>query len=422
MEHLFRRHAGQAVARLTRAFGPAYLELAEDAVQDALVKALRHWSFRGPPANPGGWIYRVARNHAIDQLRRDRRLQPLESADEDVEDMEPAGAADFHDDQLALMFLCCHPAVSRDAAVALTLKTVCGFGVAEIAHAYFAEVSAIRQRLVRAKRALRRHDIDLSLPAGEALDTRLDAVLRALYLMFSDGYYAYQGDQSIKADVCAEAIRLTSMLSAGRIGDQPRTHALLALMLLQAARLEARTDATGELVVLEDQDRRQWNQRMLAQGLEQLARSAEGEDLSDYHLEAGIAACHAVAASVETTDWARIVDHYDLLWERTKSAVIALNRAVAVAHRDGPAAGRAALEAAGAAHLLANYHLYHATAGELARRCGDHKAAVSAFEQALRLSPNRAEQRLLERRIAAGRLALETLAGSNDYGPATTVR
>lgn len=422
MEHLFRRHAGQAVARLTRAFGPAYLELAEDAVQEALVKALRHWSFRGPPANPGGWIYRVARNHAIDQLRRDRRLHPLVSADEEDEAMGPAEGADFHDDQLTLMFLCCHPAVSRDAAVALTLKTVCGFGVAEIAHAYFAEESAIRQRLVRAKRALRRHDVDLSLPAGAALDTRLDAVLRALYLMFSDGYYAYQGEQAINADVCAEAIRLTSMLAAGGIGDRPRTHALLALMLLQSARLEARTDAAGDPVLLEDQDRSLWNQRMLAQGLEQLARSAAGEDLSDYHLEAGIAACHAVAASVETTEWARIVDHYDLLWERTHSAVVALNRAVAVAHRDGPAAGRAALEAADANHMLVDYHLYHATAGELARRCGDLEASVAAFQRALRLSPNRAEQRLLERRIAAGRLALDAVAGTNAYGPAPAAR
>jgi RNA polymerase sigma-70 factor (ECF subfamily) len=222
----------------------------------------------------------------------------------------------------------------------------------------------------------------------------------------------------VKADVCAEAIRLTSLLAADTAGDTPQTHALLALMLLQAARLDVRTNALGELVLLEDQDRSLWNQQMLAHGLDQLARSAHGTELSTYHLEAGIAACHAVAPSFEATDWGRIVEQYDLLWERTHSPVVALNRAVAVAQLEGPCAAQQLLQATGVPALLADYYLYHATVGELARRRGDYAAAVASFNRALSLTANRAEQRLLERRIAAGRLWLEASPDAGLYEPA----
>jgi RNA polymerase sigma-70 factor (ECF subfamily) len=281
------------------------------------------------------------------------------------------------------------------------LRAVGGFGVPEIARAFFSEQSAIRQRLVRAKQALRAQDAPFELPATAQLEARLDRVLRVLYLMFSEGHNAHQGEHAVRADVCAEAIRLTSLLVASDIGNRPRTLALLALMLLQAARLEARTDSAGELVLLEAQDRRRWNAAMVAQGIDLLARSAEGADLSDYHLEAGIAACHALGTSVAETDWQCIVEHYDMLLARNGSAVVALNRAIAIAHLHGPECGQRELRAPELAAQLNEYHLYHAAVGELLCRTNDHAGACTSFQRALVLTTNLGERNLLLRRISA---------------------
>ena len=400
MDLVFRRYSAQVVARLVREFGAARLQLLEDAVQDALVKALGHWSYRGVPSNPGGWIYRVARNGALDALRRQHRFNSGAPSDIGAATVEFLGSEKlFVDDQLTMMFLCCHPAISPDSAVVLTLKEVGGFGVPEIARAHVCAESAVRQRLVRAKRALRAEDAPFALPAPEQLGARLDGVLRVLYLMFSEGHHTHCGEQVVRADVCAEAIRLTSLLVASDVGDRPRARALLALMLLQGARLDARTDGAGELVLLDDQDRGRWNQVMIARGIEELARSASGDELSDYHLEAGIAACHAVAPSVQETDWRAVVDQYDELLERNGSALVALNRAIAVAYRDTPEAGLRELSAANLAAELNGYHLYHAAAGELMRRTGRFADAGASFQRALKLTTNLGERRLLVRRI-----------------------
>lgn len=423
IDHLFRRYAGQVVSRLVREFGPGQLQLAEDAVQDALIKALGQWSYRGVPTHPGGWIYRVARNGAIDALRRQRRFSgAAELAVVSAVDEPTWSEERFADDQLTMMFLCCHPAISSNSAVVLTLKEVGGFGVPEIARAFFSEESAIRQRLVRAKRALRAQDAPFEFPANTQLEARLDEVLRVLYLMFAEGHNAHQGEQVVRSDVCAEAIRLTSLLMASNVGDRPRTRALLALMLLQAARLEARTDSAGELVLLEEQDRSRWNMAMIAQGLELLARSAEGDELSDYHLEAGIAACHALATSVAETDWQCIVEHYDLLLARNGSAVVALNRAIAIAHAHGPECGLRELRAAELTDQLNSYHLYHAAVGELLRRTNDHAGACASFQRALALTTNLGERRLLLRRISDCRAVASDVASEVSKVAAPTPR
>jgi RNA polymerase sigma factor (sigma-70 family) len=405
VDHLFRHQAGQVVATLTRIFGPQHLDLAEDVVQETLIKALRHWSYQGVPENPAGWIMRVAKNHALDALRRDARLaaRQMELAralGQMTEGPDDAAEDELRDDQLRMMFACCHPAISHEARVALTLKTLCGFGVAEIARAFLTLEPTIAQRLVRAKRALRETSEPLSVPDTRELPNRIDAVLEALYLLFNEGYSAHQGEDLIRHDLCAEAIRLAGILSQHPVGDTPKVHALLALMLLQAARLPGRTDAAGDILLLEAQDRSRWDQRLIERGMTELARSATGDELSQYHLQAGIAACHATAPSYAHTDWQRILSQYDALVERYPSPVAELNRAVAVLVVHGPEIGWFEIERIGSRPGMDRYYLYHAVRAEFARLMGDLAAAAAGYGRALGLATNGAEQRLLRRKLA----------------------
>ena len=405
VDHLFRHRAGQVVSTLTGIFGPQHLQLAEDVVQDTLLKALQQWSHRGVPENPGAWITQVAKNQALDGLRRDASLrqrferlaQALDRMDEEA-GREAAIDSELYDDQLRMIFTCCHPAISPDARVALTLKTVGGFGVPEIARAFLVSETTIAQRLVRAKRTLRRQHIPFEVPSATELGERLDSVLVVLYGLFTEGYGAHQGDDLIRHELCAEAIRLTSLLSEHPVGDQPRVHALLALMLLQAARLPARTDEQGDLLLLEDQDRTRWDQHMIVAGLGQLARSAQGDEVTSYHLEAGIAAAHAVAPSSAETDWRRILAHYDGLLAMTASPVVALNRAVALAMVHGPRAGLEELGGVQALPGMASYYLLHATSATFHRQIGNAKRAAADYDRALALTANEAERRFLERK------------------------
>jgi len=405
VDHLFRHRAGQVVSTLTGIFGPQHLQLAEDVVQDTLLKALQQWSHRGVPENPGAWITQVAKNQALDVLRREasfrhhfeRLAQALDRMDTEA-DREEALDSELYDDQLRMIFTCCHPAISPDARVALTLKTVGGFGVPEIARAFLVPESTIAQRLVRAKRTLRRQHIPFEVPSAAELGERLDSVLAVLYGLFTEGYGAHQGEDLIRHELCAEAIRLTSLLSEHPVGDRLTVHALLALMLLQAARLPARTDEQGDLLLLEEQDRSRWDQRMIVAGLQQLARSAQGDEITTYHLEAGIAAAHAVAPSSAETDWQRILSHYDALLAMTASPVVALNRTVAVAMVHGPQAGLEELAGVQALPGMASYYLLHATSAALHRQIGDGKRAAADYERALALTTNEAERRFLERK------------------------
>jgi len=409
VDHLFRHSAGQMVATLTRIFGPANLALAEEVVQDALVTALQRWKLQGVPENPAAWLFHVARNRALDHVRRETSLRQkkseIEGALRDAADLgpgQPGFAHELEDDQLRMMLMCCHPAIPEGGRIALTLKTVGAFSVEEIARAFLARSETIAQRIVRAKRLIRDRAIAMELPSRHDLPARLDSLLRVLYLMFNEGYSAHEGDDLVRTDVCAEAIRLARLVAEHRVAGSPSARALLALMLLQAARLPARVDAAGELATLEHQDRALWDREMIREGVECLERSAEGEVLTPWHLEAGIAMCHATAPTFESTDWESIVEQYDELLRINPSPVIALNRAVSLAMARGPAAGIEAVEPIASNETLRDYLPLSATLGELWLRNGDRARAASYFSRALELPGNLPEKRFLLRKL--GRL------------------
>ena len=408
VDHLFRYQAGQVVASLTRIFGAEHLDLVEDVVQDTLIKALRVWPFRGIPDNPAGWIMRTAKNGALDVLRREKSLRDKQEEIARLPEYSPTrveehgdwNEQELGDDQLGMMFMCCHPALSRPARVALTLKTLGGFGVPEIARAFLVEETTIAQRLVRAKRTLREMKVQFEMPESEQLPARLDSVLEVLYLLFNEGYSAHQGEDLIRQDLCEEAVRLTYILAKHPAGDTPKVHALLALMLLQASRLPARTDDDGEILLLQEQDRSLWDRSLIKMGLVELSRSAEGDRISEYHLQAGIACYHACAASYEETDWPGILVQYDDLMEVAPSPVVALNRAVVLAKVYGPKVGLRELERVYSMPGMEHYYLFHATRAELCRQSGDTPGAVLAYRSALDLATTAPEQRLLARKLA----------------------
>jgi RNA polymerase sigma-70 factor (ECF subfamily) len=419
----FQRVSAQIVATLTRILGPRRLSLAEEAAQDALVKALQLWPHEGIPANPSAWLIQVARNRALDLIRREQRLVAIDAEDGTIGDRDgplasaPADASDpsaaarlrgeeapLADDELAMMFLACHPILSREARVALTLKTVCGFGVREIARAFLSKDEAIAQRLVRAKRQLRDADVAFDLTSDD-YPARLESVLDVLYLFFNEGYAAHTGDDLVRAELCREAIRLGELLAAAGpticAEGAPAVHALLALMYLQAARLPARVGGDeGEVLLrLDEQDRTLWDASAISRGLQHLDAASAGETLTVYHLEAGIAASHALAARYEDTDWANIVELYDLLIVIKPTPIVALNRAIAVSRLRGPRAGLAAVDAIAADPLLARYYLLHATVGDLALECGDRDRAADGFAAALACECSEPERRFLEQRL-----------------------
>jgi RNA polymerase sigma-70 factor (ECF subfamily) len=297
------------------------------------------------------------------------------------------------------MFACCHPSLSLEDQTALALKTLCAFSPAEIAKAFLTSEAAIAKRLTRAKQRIREENIPFEIPVGEELSRRLDAVLQTLYLLFNEGYKASSGDHLIKEELCQEAIRLASLLAEHQAGNQPRTHALVALMLLNAARLPARTDSEGNILRLKDQDRAAWNQAMIARGIFHLDKSAAGEELAAYHLQAGIAACHCAAKDYDSTDWRQILLLYDRLMEIDNSPVIALNRAVAVANVHGPKAGIEAVEAIQNASQLNSYYLLYAVLGEFEKQLNNFQAAIDNFRKALELTDLISEQSFLSKRL-----------------------
>jgi RNA polymerase sigma-70 factor (ECF subfamily) len=400
VDHLFRHAAGQMVATLTRVFGPEHLELAEEVVQEALIAALQQWGMQGVPENPRGWLFSVARNRALDQLRRDATLRRrAESPPLHRDEGQPGFAHELRDDQLRMMLMCCHSAIPRESRIALTLKTVGGFSVDEIARAFLTKKETIAQRIVRAKRLIRDEGIPIEMPSRIELPERLDSLLEVIYLLFNEGYSAHAGDDLVRSDLCEEAIRLGREIAAHPATDLPESHALLALMLLQGARLTARVDAAGELATLAEQDRSLWDQRMIASGMRELGASAEGERLTAYHVEAAIASCHAVAPSFEETGWDAIVAHYDQLLELKPSPVVALNRAVAAAMAEGPGVAMAALDALASHDALRNYLPLPATLGELCLRTGDRKRAAEYFTRALELPATMPEKKFLLRKL-----------------------
>ena len=403
VDRMFRHHAATILSALSRRLGLENLDLAEEVIQDAMLQALRLWPFQGIPDDPRAWLARVARNKALDLIRRRgvfhrkrRELGVSAVTEADLARLdEPLG-----DEQLAMIFACNHPALSPEGRVALTLNAACGFSVPEIARAFLAQEATIAQRLVRAKRLIRDQGVDLALPTPEQLPGRLDSVLRIIYLLFNEGYSAHSGDALIRHDLCGEAIWLADRLVQRPETATPVSHALLALMLIQASRLPARQDEAGDLVLLPDQDRSRWDYRLIHMGLRHLDLASEGDDLTIYHLQAGIAAVHAVAPDDASTDWPRLLSLYNLLRAIAPSPVVSLNRAVALAMVEGPDAGLVALEEIEDARALEGYFLMPATRADLLSKLGRHVEAAAAYRSALESKCTEPERRFLLRRLA----------------------
>jgi len=408
VDHLFRHRYGEMVAGLCRVLGPARLDLVEDVVQEALLRALRVWPLEGVPERPEAWVFRVARNLALDALRHsriaDRVGQELQRwAEQEQPQADEVPGEGVTDDTLRLMFTCCHPAVPAEARVPLVLKTVAGFGVPEIAAALLQKDGTIAQRLTRAKARLQREQVDFQVPPPRQLPARLHDVLEVLYLMFNEGYRSHRGLDLVRQDLVEEAVRLCALLLQQPACARPEVHALLALMLLLGARLPARIDAAGLLLTLAEQDRSRWDPAWLQCGFLHFRRSLGGEQLTAYHCEAAIASIHAAAADYAATDWPAILGEYDRLLQLADTPVVRLNRTVAVAKVHGPKAGLDALLQVPGDGVLADYFLLPATAAQLHWQLGEFAMAARLLEQALALPSSEPEQRLLQRRLAACR-------------------
>ncbi|HEX6807641.1 MAG TPA: DUF6596 domain-containing protein [Gemmatimonadaceae bacterium] len=406
-EHLFRRESSRMVAALTRIFGVHNLSMAEDVVQDAFVRALEVWKVRGVPDNPSAWLMATAKNRALDVIRRERTAttfapelsRMFESEWTLAPVVDEAFASEIiRDEQLRMMFSCCDPRLKEEGQIALVLNILCGFGAQEIAGAFLAGRAAVEKRIARGKQSLAtsRRLFDLT---DDDVASRLPVVQRALYLLFNEGYHSVSADSVVRLDLCREAIRLTELLAGDPRTGTPSTHALAALMSLHAARVPGRLNGAGDLSALVDQDRSTWDAALIAHGIALLEQSARGSEISVYHLEAAIAAAHVQAPSIDRTDWDTIVELYDRLLVLAPSPVIALNRAIAVAQRDGPERGIDALRTMTGTDRLAEYPFYHAALGELELRRGRRNDARSHFEAAMSLARNATERRFFEKRL-----------------------
>jgi RNA polymerase sigma-70 factor (ECF subfamily) len=399
VDAVYRAESRRVFATLIRLLGD--FDLAEEALHDAFRAALEQWPRDGVPANPRAWLVSAGRFKAIDGIRRRARLDPL---DEDAERIaapdDPAswGAEEIEDDRLRLIFICCHPALPPDAQVALTLREVCGLTTEEIAHAFLTAPPTLAQRIVRAKNKIHDAKIPYQVPSQEDLPDRLDSVLRVIYLVFNEGYAASSGASLTRHDLSGEAIRLARLLV--ELQPEPEAMGLLALMLLHESRRAARTSSTGDLVLLEDQDRSLWNRELIAEGTALVERALASRRIGPYTLQAAISAVHAEARSAAATDWAQIVGLYDVLARAEPSPVVELNRAVAVAMRDGPEAGLALVDAILARGELSDYRLAHAARADLCRRLGKTAEARASYQRALELTQQEPERRFLERRLS----------------------
>ncbi|HWF18358.1 MAG TPA: DUF6596 domain-containing protein [Verrucomicrobiae bacterium] len=387
-------------------FGIEHIQLAEDVIQEALVRALQTWPYYGIPKNPSAWLMRVARNLALDVVRRQKTFRDKEAEiigqteDGSFSSDEPVFSEhEMKDDVLRMMFVCCHPVIPREAQVALALKTLCGFNTAEISKAFLTTEAATAKRLVRAGQKIREARVPFEIPAGAESSQRLDAVLQTLYLLFNEGYKASSGSKLVREELCKEAIRLASLLAEHPVGNRPQTHALLALMFLNTARLRGRMDDEGNLLRLKEQDRGRWDQTLIARGIFHLAQSASGEEISEYHLQAGIAAVHCAAKDYESTDWPQILSLYDRLIEFDDSPVVALNRAVALAKVHGAQAGLDAIAAIPDREKLEEYYLLYAVLGEFATQLNDQQSAAAHFQKSLQLAELKSEKAFLEHRL-----------------------
>jgi len=398
------------VATLTRMFGVHNLALAEDIVQDAFCRALEVWRFRGVPENPSAWLMAVAKNRALDLLRRERTAvtyEPelaryLQSEWTLAPTLNELFAEDaIRDDQLRMMFSCCHPRLAEDAQVVLILNILCGFSIDEIAAAYLSSHAAIEKRITRAKKVLASSKKLFNITDTADHFSRLPAVHRALYILFNEGYHGASPEAAVRAELCHEAMRLAALLLQRPLSATPVTHALSALMCLDAARLPARLSGSGELLSLFEQDRSLWDRQLIADGLKLLELSAAGPELSEYHIEAAIASVHVMARSVEETDWGQIVSLYDQLMATRPSPVVALNRAIAIGQHSGPECALEEIRGIAKADHLVRYPFYHAALGEFELRGGRNEIAREHFANALTLARNPMERKFFKQRMDA---------------------
>jgi len=398
------------VSALTRLFGVHNLALAEDVVQEALCRALEVWKLRGVPENPPAWLMATAKNHAIDALRRERTARTfapeLGRLLESEWTLAPAVAEAFgpnaiRDDELRMMFSCCHPRVPEEAQIALVLHILCGFSMSEIASAFLCSDAAIDKRISRGKKVLATSKRLFDLSSAEEFSARLNAVQRALYLLFNEGYHGSFTSAVMREELCREAMRLAELLRTHPLAATPASHALLALMCFHAARMPSRVDASGCLHSLSEQDRSQWDANLVTEGRRLLEQSATGPELTEYHIEAGIACVHSSAATPQETNWGQIVSLYDTLMTLRPSPVVALNRAIAVGQLEGPERGLQEVHAIADTGRLGAYPFYPAALGEFEFRCGRFATARLHFQGALALARNPTERRYLEQRVSA---------------------
>lgn len=408
VEHLFRRQSARLIAALTAMVGLAQIDLVEDVVQETLLRALRSWPHGGIPKNPEAWLHRTARNLMIDQMRS-AKLHATREADItrhiESESMptlpEPTYQHELDDNQLRMIFACCHPSLPDDAQTAIALKELCGFSVGEIARAFLAEESTIAQRIVRGKKQFRSGAIPFEIPEPSEMVTRMDAALRVIYLIFNEGYTRHSGDDLISRELAEEAIRLAEQLASKPITETSKLHALLSLIYFQFARFSARQTARGELIILEDQDRVLWDSHFIARGFHHLERAATGNSLSRYHLEAGIASLHAMANSFDQTNWRQMVEWYDQLLEIDRSPIIFLNHIVALGFWKGFEVGLSVLDSSPFARSLQNYPYFHAVRAEFLIRLERPADAVAPLQTAISLTQNSAERAFLSRKLAS---------------------
>lgn len=412
VDHFFRHEYGQLVASLTRKFGVRNWELVEDVVQSALQRALASWSLRGIPPNPSAWLRRVASNLAIDSLRRDARwgtlslqLSPLSSSRDSADGLEPTSVDPVFDDScveddlLRMIFVCCDPAVPVESQVALSLKTLCGFSHREIARSLLSTEDNVAKRISRAKERLRSTGLEPSALRSRELAARLPDVQAVVYLLFNEGYSSTSVDKLIREELCEEAVRLACLLAEHVDTRGPSASAFLALLLFHAARLDSRIDDSGSMLLLKEQDRGLWDRDLIEVGFYWLQKSAVGETATRYHAEAWIAAEHCRAPSLEATDWERIAKGYDLLCTIAPSPVHELNRAIAIARRDGPEAGLTLFSQIESEKLEKDYYLWHAARAEFARLTGDISTARESLQRARELAPTRSEKEVISRKL-----------------------
>ena len=408
VDNLFRHESGKLIAVLTKIFGPKNLELAEDVVQDTLLKALDYWKFHGAPENPSAWLFTVARNKALDVVRREKHKK--EFADELnalLKSEYSAGITlDIHvteneieDEQLRMMFVCCHPSLSAEAQVALILKTLCGFSVTEIAKSFLTGYGTIEKRLYRARQSFRDNQVSFDLPPENEIGNRLENVLTAIYLLFNEGYNSTQHEKLVREDLMQEAMRLCELICRSTLVEQAEARALLALMNFIASRNETRLDDAGNILLLAQQDRGRWNKERIREGIRHLERSTESDRISRYHLEAMIAYEHAAAPTYEQTNWNSILRYYDLLRVHYPSPIVELNRAIAIGEWYGPAEGIKAIESIPPSAPLLTYYLLPATLGEFWLKLQQKEKAIRYFNEAKSLTHSAAEKKLLQQKI-----------------------